>query len=112
MPSLTVALNTGAIYNLLGVIQGTVTAGVTLTPTTGKRPGQTENVTRLTIKSDDGNGGNKLAYGDAGLANNGTSGRIMATGDVDVLQGPPCVSIQQMYLAVSVNGTKADLYWE
>ena len=111
MPSLTASFDTGRTYQLLGVIQGTVTTGVTLAPTGGKRPGQTENVTRLIIKSDDANGGNKLAYGDAGIATDGSTGRVMVAGDVDMFQGPPCPTLL-MYLSVSVSGTKADLYWD
>lgn len=110
MPSVSATFNTGARYHLLGVIRGTTTSGVTLAPTTATRPGQTPNVDRLVLQADPDGGGNVVAYGDRAIATDGSTGRRMLAGDVDVFQGPPCESLNK-YIAVSTNGTKLNIEW-
>jgi hypothetical protein len=111
MPSIVIAMNTGAIYNLRDVIRGTVTTGITLTPTTGTRPGQPANVDRLLLRADPTNGAKNVAYGDAGIATDGSSGRVMLAGDEDIFQGRPCPSLNR-YLAVSASGAKLEVVWD
>jgi hypothetical protein len=110
MPSLTIAMDTGARYHLLSVIRGVTTAGITLTPTTGTRPGATANVDRLVLQGHPDNGGGNVAYGDRGIATDGSSGSILLAGDKDVFQGPPCESLNK-YVAVSASGTKLNVEW-
>lgn len=110
MPALQVTLDTGRRYLLLGLINGTLTTGVTRNPTTATRPGQTRNVDRLILQADPTNGGSNVAYGDNTIATDGTSGRVMLAADIDVFQGPPCEPLNK-YIAVSANGTKLNITW-
>lgn len=108
MPSWTIAFNTGARYHLLSVLRGVTTTGVTITPTGGTRPGQTANVDRLILQADVNNGAGNVAYGDKGIATDGTSGRIMLAADEDVFQSPPCQTLN-LYVAVSASGAKLNV---
>lgn len=109
MPSCSITLDTGAIYNALAVIRGTQTAGVTIDHL---RPGQVPNVNRLVIQADPINGASVVAYGDGGIATDGSTGKRLLAGDSDVLQAYPVIGLPALFFAVSANGTKVNLQWE
>jgi hypothetical protein len=109
MPSCSIVLSTGAVYNLLSVIRGTQTVGVTIDHL---RPGQVPNVNRLVVQADPDNGALVVAYGDGGIATDGSTGKRLLAGDSDVLQAYPVIGLPATFLAVSASGTKVNLQWE
>ena len=110
MNSATIAINTGAIYELYGVLTGAITSGVTINETQSGIP---KNVQRLVIMADPGNGATIVAFGDAKIATDGTTGlRLAATSPPIILQGNPSINLKNKYIATTVNSGKINLFWE